>query len=857
MTNLGTLMTRLTIRAHRAAGFLLSVALLCRLTVAAAATPDAGLSLRWRIDSNAYPPATTAAHSSGSLTIRNDGAQALGAEGWSLWFTSAGALQTGDVGDHLRIERRNGSLYRLYPIAGFAGIAPNAELVAHVPYTAIVVKDTEAPLGLYLVLDDAPDAGRPVHRYVIEPRTRPEQLPRDRASEPAVVTADAIYARNATISDLPVEGLPPAFPTPLEAHRRDGLLHWSHRPRVEAAAGLASEVALANQVLERVLPVVAGSLREPPLRLVLAPAAPHSNPEAYTLDVDAREGATLTANSPAGISRGLQTLRSLLPATVGDGVDLPAWLIHDAPRFAYRGLALDLARNFQPKSVVLRYLDLMARFKLNVLHLHLTDDEGWRLEIAGLPELTTIGARRGHSSDDLRLLPPAHGSGADADDPHGSGYLSRQDFEAILRHAATLHIEVIPEIEMPGHARAAVKAMQARTRRLGHVGDAGAAQFRLDDPEDKSEYESAQSFNDNVMNPGLESTYAFIDHVLGDVVAMYREAGVPLRTIHVGGDELPTGAWARSPACEALKAQHHLAGTAEVWNYFYARVDRLLKSRGLRASGWEEIGSRRVRMHGEPKLIPNPEFVNAGMTTYVWNNLDGAADLGVRLANAGYRTVLAPVTAFYFDMAYNRNPEEPGGKWAPYIDLEDAYDFVPYDFVRASANDPAPVPGRDGLADFGRANIAGLEGQLWAEYLRDVERIDYMLMPRMLGLAERAWAADPDWAQAPDRATAGSLHARAWSVFVNQLGKQVLPRLDAEPAGIRYRIPPPGLRLEAGVVRVNVQLPGLVLRYTTDGTDPTAASREVTGPIPDHGSIRVAAFDRNGRAGRASQVENR
>ena len=566
---------------------------------------------------------------------------------------------------------------------------------------------------------------------------------------------------------------------------------------------------------------------------------------------------SVTGNSAAGVSRGLQSLRMLLPTETGSVIDVPAWSIHDAPRFAYRGLALDLARNFQPKSVVLRYLDLMARYKLNVLHLHLTDDEGWRLEIAGLPELTSVGARRGHSSDPLAYLPPAHGSGGSVDDVHGSGHLSRQDFKVILRHAAALHIEVIPELEMPGHARAAVKAMASRARRLGRAGNPQAAQFRLDDPEDRSKYESAQSFSDNVMNPGLESTYTFIDHVIGDVSAMYREAGVALHTIHVGGDELPTGAWRQSPACEALKKRHQFNDTAEVWNYFYGRVDRTLRARGLHASGWEEIGSRRVQMHGKSMLIPNPEFVNAGMTTYVWNNLDDAADLGVRLANAGYRTVLAPVTAYYFDMAYNRNPEEPGGNWAPFIDLEDAYDFVPYDFVRATATDPTPVPGRDGLADFGRANIAGLEGQLWAESLRDVARIDYMLMPRLLGLAERAWSPDPEWARAPDRATAERLHVDAWSMFVNQLGKQVLPRLDAEHAGIGYRIPPPGLRVAAGAVLANIQLPGLVLRYTTDGSEPTPQSPLVRGPIADRAPVRVAAFDHTGRAGRASQVDNR
>ena len=212
----------------------------------------------------------------------------------------------------------------------------------------------------------------------------------------------------------------------------------------------------------------------------------------------------------------------------------------DAPRFGYRGLMLDVARNFQPKAAVLRVLDLMARYKLNAFHFHLTDDEGWRLEIPSLPELTSVGARRGHTLDSSRFLPPAYGSGPDVDQPFGSGFYSRADYVEILRYAAARHIEVIPELEMPGHARAAIKAMEARFRTLQATGDAeGASRFLLSDPEDRSIYTSAQGYHDNVMNPALPSTYAFIERVVQDLVALHREAGVPLRNLHVGGDEVP------------------------------------------------------------------------------------------------------------------------------------------------------------------------------------------------------------------------------------------------------------------------------------------------------------------------------
>src|SRR3989442_5060604 len=197
---------------------------------------------------------------------------------------------------------------------------------------------------------------------------------------------------------------------------------------------------------------------------------------------------------------------------------------------------LDIARNFHPKPVVLRTLDLLARYKLNVFHLHLTDDAGGRIELPSLAALTAVGARRARTLDSGTHLPPAFGSGPDIDRPWGSGFYSRADYVEILRYAAARHIEVIPELEMPGHARAAIRAMQANP------------QYRLNDPDDRSVYTSAQGYHDNVMNPVLESTYRFIERVVGDLVTLHREAGGPLRHIHMGCDEVPASGWQGSPA---------------------------------------------------------------------------------------------------------------------------------------------------------------------------------------------------------------------------------------------------------------------------------------------------------------------
>lgn len=204
---------------------------------------------------------------------------------------------------------------------------------------------------------------------------------------------------------------------------------------------------------------------------------------------------------------GIQTLRALIPPEYDRSphakVPVDATSIEDAPRFHYRGLTLDVARNFQSKQAILKLLDAMAFYKLNKLQLHLADDEGWRLEIAGLPELTQVGGRRGHTLRETDHLVPSFGSGVSANPAisHGSGYYSRADFLDILRHAKLRHIEVIPEIESPGHARAAIIAMRARFFRLtkqGRTEDAKA--YLLSDPEDQSSYQSVQRWHDNVMN---------------------------------------------------------------------------------------------------------------------------------------------------------------------------------------------------------------------------------------------------------------------------------------------------------------------------------------------------------------------
>jgi hexosaminidase len=512
-------------------------------------------------------------------------------------------------------------------------------------------------------------------------------------------------------------------------------------------------------------------------------------------------------------------------------------------------------------------LDVMSLYKLNVLHFHFCDDEGWRLQIADLPELTEVGARRGHTLDSKAHLPPSYGSGPDPENTSGSGFYTRQDFIDILKYAHARHIRVLPEIETPGHARAAIKAMDARYERLMKSGlKEEASQYLLRDLEDRSVYRSVQGWDDNVMNVALPSTYTFLEKVITEIGKMYAEAGAPLHTIHLGGDEVPAGVWQKSPAVAALiKKETAVKTVDDLWFYYFGKVNGLLKARSLYLSGWEEIGLRKTLVDGKSKMVPNPDFARENFHTDVWLNSvgSGAEDLAYRLANAGYKVLLTNVTNFYLDMAANQSLLEPGLIWGGYVDVDKPFYFIPFNYYKnlkedaqGKPVDPAIFKGKEQLTEAGKANIIGLQAPLWAETIRTPERLEYMLLPKLLGLAERAWAKDPDWARQADAAKSEAQYNEAWSEFANIVGKRELPRLDHFAGGYQYRIPTAGAVQTKGTVAANVQLPGLQIRYTTDGSEPNAQSKLYTRPIADKGTIALRVFNQAGRGGRTVKISN-
>ncbi|MBQ9192362.1 MAG: family 20 glycosylhydrolase [Bacteroidales bacterium] len=431
------------------------------------------------------------------------------------------------------------------------------------------------------------------------------------------------------------------------------------------------------------------------------------------------------------------------------GEPVPAAVIEDWPDLPYRGLMLDVSRNFTKKEDVEKLLDIMSHYKLNHLHFHLGDDEGWRVEIDGLPELTSYGAFRGipevredGSFDEKDALMPAYSGTLDRNDAAspGNGYYSKDDYVEILRYAWERRIRVIPEFDTPGHSRAAIKAMDYRARTTGD------RTYLLSEPEDTSRYLSAQDYTDNALNVAFPSTYAFLDKVFDGIIALYREAGVPLEAVHVGGDEVPEGAWEGSPACRALMQEQGLTDIAALKEYFINRVLDIAEAKGVQVAGWQEVAQHLSPATFE-RLKKDLFFAN------LWTVSHGRDVLAYEFANEGVPVVLSNAPNYYFDFAYNDSKLERGHSWGGLVDERRCFSFLPYDVYRSVRWDDhrkirdisRDGEGKTALTPEGRPYILGVQGQLWSETIRSFDHVTYYLFPKSVGLAERGWNAEPAW----------------------------------------------------------------------------------------------------------------
>jgi len=821
--------------------------------------PEKDLQITWHLITNNYSGEEA---NLSSLTFKNKGNIKFPADGWTIYFNFNREVNSKLTKGSLNISHVNGDINQLKPHPDFAGLKPNDSIQITFISEGEILNYTSAPCGFYMVWANSPSIGVSLTNTSINPIT-------DKTID--FVTPQQVYSKNQTIVDIPIDSLPRVFPTPKLISKKIGEFLLDANVQIIAEPDFTNEANILSNdlslILGKKLAIASNSIKGKKILLTKLDMAE----EAYKLEIKPEE-IIISASSGAGIFYGIQSLKSCFPVTAWEKtqskISVPNIYIEDAPRFGFRSFMLDVARNFQPKAELLKVIDIMSLYKLNTLHLHFSDDEGWRIEIPSLPELTEVGGRRGHTLDSKEFLPPSYGAGPESGRMPASGYYSRADFIEILKYAKERHIQIIPEIESPGHSRAAIKAMDKRYRQLIEQGNKTEAErYLLRDLGDQSKYVSAQLWTDNVMCVTLPSTYNFIEKVIDELIRMYSEAKAPLTTIHLGGDEVPNGAWQQSPLCNALIASNsNLHSTDDLWYYYFTKIDEILKKRNLQLSGWEEIAMRKTKLNGEKYYIPNPDFANRGFRAHVWNNGIGwgSEDLPYRLANAGYKVVLSCVSHLYFDLMYEKSPQESGYYWGGFNDIDKPFSFIPFNYYKNTKEDTGGHPidstlfiGKDRLTDYGKSNILGIQGQLFAENVRSTSMLEYLLFPKLLSLAERAWAPDPSWANVNDNTKSQILYNKAWSVFVNTLGKKELPRLDYYSSGVNYRIPTVGAVVENGKVLANIQIPGFTIRYTTDETEPTSKSKIYMTPIAEKGIITLCAFTKSGRKGRSIQIENK
>jgi hexosaminidase len=586
------------------------------------------------------------------------------------------------------------------------------------------------------------------------------------ASESAVVPNPASMVREA--GAFPLSAATPIVVT--DASEASG----------QVAASLADLLRRVNGMTLRVRP---GAARDGAIVLAIDPGA-GLGPEAYRLEVRSRR-ITIHASTPEGLFHGGTTLLQLIDPGKRSRAAIAAITVDDAPRFPWRGIMLDSARHFQSPEFIRRFIDAMALHKLNVLHWHLTDDQAWRLEIRKYPALTQTGAWR----------VPAGAAREDIDRATGKprlygGYYSQETVRGLVAYAAARAITIVPEIEMPGHATAAIAAYPALA-----AGDSPAREV----PADWGIYSNALNFD--------EDTFKFLEDVLTEVMEMF-----PGKFIHKGGDEVKRDQWTNSPRVQARMRELGISDPEGLEAYFTQRIARFLEAHGRRLVGWDEIL--------EPHLA-------ASAVVMSWRGIDGALTAAAR----GYDTVLAPDPYLYFDNRQGWSPDEPPGRLRVLASLESVYAFE-------------PMPGA--LAANERKHVLGLQGSVWTEHIRTEERVGYMTFPRAAALAELGWSLPErrDWQGFLQRLAAGLSRYDALGIRYSDSAFTVHARISYPSAAGDAEI---DLSTQAGYGAIRYTLDG-------SDPSPRSPRYEKTVRVAAPAQMRAATFDGERRLSRPRRI---
>lgn len=588
------------------------------------------------------------------------------------------------------------------------------------------------------------------------------------------------------------------------------------------------------------------------------------NEESYILNIN-QDKILISASDRAGALYAIQSLKQIFLVSKLENTPIKNLIVNDSPRFSYRGMLLDISRNFYGPEKIKQIIDYLSFFKINHLDFRITDDEGWRLEIPGLEELTEVGSKRAYTKDEFENLIPMYGSGPDTDSS-GSGYLSRVEFIDILKYANQRNITIIPQISFPSHARSAIISMNARYQKYMKLGNiVEAEKYLLIDPEDKSEYYSAQGFNDNIACICRESAYTFYDKVIDEVYLMYKDAGVKFQKFGVGADELPYGAWQKSPICDKFMDEKSITGDYNaLYEMMQRRVYNKLSSYDLTMTGWDDILLKLTEKNQSETKIKD-FFKDDDILLYVWKNDwgQGRQDMIYKYANLGYKTIMSNSSAFYFDMVDDRDFDNIGLSWSGYADYKDIWTVDVYDIF----NDSYGVEKNNISQDYinsseklnpeNRENIIGIQSQIWSETIKSEDILDYMFMPNIIVFSQKAWSNDPKWTTISDQELRRKTLQKEWNNFANNIGQRLLPIVDNIFDGLKYDLPKPGGVIINDSLFANSAFPGLYIKYTLDGSIPNSESANYSSPfkLNKDDVVHLRLFNKLGRGGNTIMVD--
>ncbi|OJU81723.1 MAG: hypothetical protein BGO10_07490 [Chlamydia sp. 32-24] len=835
---------------------------------------------------------------------------------WKIYFNQPYAPTASENKISIATSDTNFDYYVLTPTQNFGSIPPGGSLTFSlqagsanaVIFSLFKTSKSACPLGLHLTYKNNENVAHYVPIKSIVDVNNPavmSRLPLEFAGLGIVdaVPADTPNNRYAEgTPDLTVSLQKSIVPNPTYLSQSVGTFDISTIRGVQATSDLANEKKYLKNLLNGLYATTPNSSR---IRLKIAdqviPNLPSTAsgvnvPESYMLTIS-ENGIEIAGADAAGVFYGIQTLRQLIfQAKLTGSNNIPYVVVCDAPRFPLRGNLLDVGRHFVPFKDLLKYIDLLAMFKINRFHLHLTEDAGWRIEIPDLPELTTYGSRRSFNPAELVSLSPYFGNtkGLNGGDKirgkpadalaanfgvtptwqgfeealanfvgDGSGYYKTTQIEKMLRYAADRHIEVQLEIDLPAHAKAAIGAMEYRYRNYINSDPTKANQYRLIDPLDPSPYTA------NVVNPCIPSTYAFIQKVVLEVSKMYANAGVPFKSFHIGGDEVPgladNSTW---PLCSNPVPVELLQ--------FLAQYTQIVATYGATASAWAD--STMIELQS-----PQQPLKSMGVTTQVWNNLIGLPPgQAYDFANNDFKVLLSHVSNLYVNLMQTKNPNDLGVNLA-LVGTKEVFSYVPENYIISYVTtnlfgdpynalgaqigqniDPVSLSRSQTALDPAKANnVVGIETALWGEYRPTYETTEYMGFPRIIAGAERSWNQNPpvsgytDLSQNDADLLAQIQSMRAtinqeWQVFANTLGKYTLPMLDYYPklsptalntTPVNYKIQPPGAIIQNGQLLMNNVMPGLTLQYSLDQG---VTWNTWTGSVAVSGSVLVRSINKTG-----------